>query len=85
VALVNVDTGGLTVWGAHAQARPDVAEHFKHLKLDPNTLGVLAFLPFKGVPQGRYELALHWQRDGQFKFKKTGRTVTWGENGLRLD
>ena len=85
VALVNVETGGLTVWGAHAQARPDVAEHFKHLKLDPNTLGLLAFLPFKGVPQGRYEVALHWQDGGQFKFKKTGRTVTWGSNGLVVD
>lgn len=85
VALVNVETGGLTVWGAHAQARPDVAEHFKHLKLDPNTLGLLAFLPFKGVPQGRYEVALHWQDSGQFKFKKTGRTVTWGSSGLVVD
>lgn len=85
VALVNVDHGGLTMFDAHAQARPDVVEHFKHLNQDSNALGFLAILPFNGLPHGRYEVALHWQLDGQFKFKKTGRTVRWGVSGLLVD
>jgi hypothetical protein len=85
VALFNLDQGGLTVFDAHAQYRPDVAEHFKHLKLDPKTLGLFAIVPFSDLPHGRYEVALHWQHDGLFKFKKTGRTVVWASSGLMID